>query len=767
VLGSTDRDADSGAASRPSEVPRWWIGPVVFVAVAVGYAGLAQATVWLHDPSPLGPVFWPGAGLSLAALLLLPARRWGWVVAAVVTGELTGNLVVWDLPLEASLWWTVANAVEPLVGAGLLRRYGNPRGLLVPLANLRSFLIFGVLAGPAIGASIGMFGTVASAGATATSFGQVWPSYLLSDALGVLVVAPLLLAWRDRRLRRHPAEAVAMAVIAVGLAALAFGDTGAAIATSLPYAVLPLLTWAALRFGIQGAAVAVFVMTQVAVRKAAEGGGLFPPGAGDADVVLPIFLLGAALTVFVLAAVVEGLADSTEVERQLTAQALRDDLTGLPNRRYLTEHLSRPVSRSDGRVVVLAADLDHFKFINDGHGHLAGDEVLIEVARRLEAGVGPGGVVARSSGDEFIAVVDIDDAAIDPLARRLMASVAEPMTLSTGSVLSQTISIGIADGSPPDDPELALREADAALHHAKRTGRARAHRFDEHLRAEDADRRMVQTDLHAGLTRGHITCHYQPEIDLATGHVFCFEALARWNHPTQGLLTPARFIPAIEDMGAIGQLFESVLDQALTVQTDWTRRLGWRPGLAVNLSANQLGDHTLPATVAAALDRAGAPAESLWLEVTETALARHPIDDLLLELHEVGVKLAIDDFGTGWSSVSRLAAFPWDLLKIDRSFVTGLGPGDDHAHRIIRSTITMAHDLGMLTTAEGVETPHQLQQLAELGCDYAQGYLFTRPLPEADTLTHVTHDHRWTGPGSRTQPGSLPTSSANTTRLSS
>jgi diguanylate cyclase len=483
-------------------------------------------------------------------------------------------------------------------------------------------------------------------------------------------------------------------------------------------------------------------------------------------VVLPIFLLGAAMSILVLAAMVEGLADSTEVQRQLTHQALRDDLTGLPNRRYLTECLSeQAVSRSGRRVVVLAADLDHFKFVNDGLGHLAGDEVLIEVARRLGASVGSDGIVARSSGDEFIAVLDVDDTDIDPLARQLMASVAEPMTLSTGSVLILSISIGIAHGSPTEDPELVLRGADAALHHAKRTGRARVHRFDDHLRREDADRRMVQTDLHDGLAQGHITCHYQPEIDLATGEVLCFEALARWNHPTQGLLTPDRFIPAIEDMGAIGQLFESVLHEALTVQSHWTRRLGWRPGLAVNLSTSQLGDHALPAMIAAALDRAGAPPASLWLEVTESALARQPVYNLLLELHEVGVKLGIDDFGTGWSSISRLAVFPWDLLKIDRSFVARLAPGDDHAHRIVRSTITMAHDLGMLTTAEGVETAYQRQQLTELGCDYAQGYLFSRPLPVSDTLAHVARSQLWTGPGSTIRAGSRPTSPSNTTKL--
>ncbi|TVR18868.1 MAG: EAL domain-containing protein [Nitriliruptor sp.] len=724
-----------------------WAGPVLLVGVAIAYGALAQATVWLHAPAAFDPVFWPGAGLSLAVLLLVPTRRWGWVIAGVAVAELAGSLA-WGFPLAPSLWWMVANSVGPLVGAALLRRYGNPDGRLTPLHHLRTFLVFGVLAGPTLTATLGTIGTSLFIGGSAGTLWQVWPSYLLSDALGVLVVAPLLLAWRHPGLSRHPAELAALTVTfaAVGGVTLAGPDT--ALAASLPYLLLPVLTWAGLRFGIRGAAVAVFVMTQVATFSTVADVGPISTIPGDAGaVLLPIFLLGAALSVFVLAAVVEGLADSTEVQRQLTYQALRDDLTGLPNRRFLIEYLAgRTASWPGERVVVFAADLDHFKFVNDGLGHAAGDEVLIEISRRLERALRPGDLVARSSGDEFIALVQVAEEDALPLARRLMDGVAEPMTLSTGSVITQPISIGIAEGCPGDDPELLLRGADAALHHAKRLGRAQAYRFDDHLRRQDRDRRTVQTGLAHGLEHGEIVCHYQPEIDLVTGRVVCFEALARWNHPTQGLLTPNRFIPAIEDMGAIGRLFDTVLAQALAAQADWDRKVGFAPDVAVNLSANQLGDNTLPATVAAALARAGVPAGSLWLEVTETAVTHGSFDDVLLALHDLGVKLAIDDFGTGWSSISRLAAFPWDLLKIDRSFVTRLAPGNGHAQRIISSTITMAHDLGMTTIAEGVETPAQLHRLTEFGCDYAQGYLFSRPVPAPDAFTHITGDRLWAGP---------------------
>jgi diguanylate cyclase (GGDEF)-like protein len=736
-------------AERTPVIQGRWAGPLVFFAVAVAYGGLAQTTAWLHAPSAFDPVLWPGAGLSLAVLLLVPTRRWGWVIAGVGVAELTGNLA-WGFSLAPSLWWVVANAAGPLAGATLLRRLGNPDGLLVPLHHLRSFLIFGALAGPALTATVGTIGTFWLLEGSFGTLWQVWPSYLLSDALGVLVVAPLLLAWRHRRLPRHPAEvgALALAFAAVWLVALVDADT--ALASSLPYLLLPLLTWAGLRFGIRGAAVAVFVMTQVATWTAVASVGPFVATPGDAGaVLLPVFLLGAALSVFVLAAVVEGLSDTTEVQLQLTRQAFIDDLTGLPNRRYLTEYLSDHTAEwFPGRVVVFTLDLDHFKFVNDGFGHEAGDEVLIEVARRLERSVRPGDVVARSSGDEFIAIVHAPEADILPLANRLMGIVAEPITLSTGGVVSQAVSVGVADGAPGDNPELALRGADAALHHAKHLGRAQAYRFNHHLQRQDRDRRMVQSDLRRGLEQGQIVCHYQPEIDLVTGQVVCFEALARWNHPTEGLLTPDRFIPAVEDMGAIGELFETVLTQALAAQTDWASKLGSAPDVAVNLSANQLGVHSLPTTVATVLARTKGTPGRLWLEVTETALTHEPFYDVLLALYDMGVKLAIDDFGTGWSSISRLAAFPWDLLKIDRSFVAALGTGDGHAQRIISSTITLAHDLGMATVAEGVETSRQLERLTEFGCDYVQGYHFSRAVPTSDVLTHVAEDRLWTGPGS-------------------
>ena len=392
-------------------------------------------------------------------------------------------------------------------------------------------------------------------------------------------------------------------------------------------------------------------------------------------------------------------------------------------------------------------DLDHFKVVNDGLGHHAGDEVLVEVARRMSGCVRPSDLVARLGGDEFVIVKDSPGDELEDLARRLLVAVAKPMTLTDGTKLTPSVSIGVADCGPGVDHSSLLRDADAALFRAKELGRGRFHRFDDQLRLQVVDRLFLQTEVRGALADDNLYCVYQPEIVIASGAFFSFEALSRWDHPTQGSISPARFIPVIEDTGVAGDLFDHVLEESLAAQSQWAKRLGFHPAVAINLSARQLGDTDLPGAVANALTRRGAPADSLWIEVTESALAEDTATGILLALHDLGVRLAIDDFGTGWSSMARLAAFPWDLLKIDQSFVQALGGPNQYAEHVVSSTIALAHALGIPTTAEGVETAEQLDRLAELGCDVAQGYLFARPVPARDAIAHVAVDGLWTGPG--------------------
>ncbi len=296
-------------------------------------------------------------------------------------------------------------------------------------------------------------------------------------------------------------------------------------------------------------------------------------------------------------------------------------------------------------------------------------------------------LVARLGGDEFVILMDGAGDQLEGIARRLIAAVALPMTLSDGTTLTPSISAGVAHAEPGTDASSLLRNADAALFRAKDLGRGRFHWFDDQVRLQVADRLLVQTELQDALANDHLYCAYQPEVAIESGALFSFEALSRWDHPTQGPISPARFVPVIEDIGLAGDLFDHVIKEALGAQAQWAKQLGFHPAVAINASARQLGNTDLPGAVAKALTRAGCPVESLWIEVTEGALASDEASNVLQELHDLGVRLAIDDFGTGWSSMARLATFPWDLLKIDQAFVQALGGPNKYAEQVVVSTI--------------------------------------------------------------------------------
>jgi len=734
-------------------------GAVLFLLVAASYLAFAQYVVFLNDPVNFGAGFWPAAGLSLGLLLLVRRRRWGWVLGGVAVAEFGGDLAH-GYPPMAALLWTAGNCIEPLVGAVLLRRWGNGAGWLVPVHQLLRFLLAAVVFGPLAGASIGTLGTLVAVGPV--GMWQVWPKYFVGDALGVLVIAPLLLCWKEQRIGRHLSETLTLGLSLLAVTVVSFDSLGYVWDSALPYLVIPLLTWAALRYGSRGAALGVFATTQIANWSTSTGDGPFAAAGaatGQAITLLQIFLVITAVSTLVLAALVEDLVDRTEVEARLARQATTDELTGLPNRTLLTRSLSERMTSSPGGegVGVYMCDLDNFKVINDGFGHHAGDEVLVEVARRMRGCVRPVDLVARMGGDEFVILQDGGGDELEGVARRLIAAVAVPMTLSNGTTLTPSLSLGIAHGKPNSDRSSLLRDADAALFHAKQRGRGRFHRFDDELRLQIVDRLFIQTEVPVALANDDLYCVYQPEVVIESGALFGFEALSRWDHPTQGSLSPARFIPVIEDLGLAGELFDHVLDETLGAQAQWAKRLGFHPSVAVNFSARQLSDTDVPGAVAKALTRAGCPADSLWIEVTEGSVAAPTASSTLLALHDLGVRLAIDDFGTGWSSMARLANFPWDLLKIDQTFVQSLGGPNTYGEQVVVSTIALAHALGIPTTAEGVETPEQLERLRQLGCDIAQGYLFARPAPARDAITHVSADGRWTGPGFVVPQGSTAT----------
>ena len=419
-------------------------------------------------------------------------------------------------------------------------------------------------------------------------------------------------------------------------------------------------------------------------------------------------------------------------EADARRSALTDALTGLPNRAGLSAHLGSAAA-GDGRPVgVLVVDLDHFNVVNESLGAAAGDELLLTVAGRLRAAVREGAAVARLSADEFAVVDGCEDAdEARALAERLLEALSAPVVLE-GLEVFTSASIGAAVAAAREgSAQRALHDAGAAMQRAKARGRNRVEVHDPARTDAAVDRLRLLGELRRGIAAGELRLHYQPRIGLRDGTVSGAEALVRWQHPERGLLPPAEFIDLAERSGLVRELGARVLDGAVEQAARWARD-PHHPTLevAVNLSTRQLTDPGLVASVTGALARHGLDPHLLVLEVTETALVTDPgaAEAALTALKELGIGIAVDDFGTGYASLTYLQRFPVDELKIDRSFVTGLGVSDGDA-AIVRTCVQLAHAVGVRAVAEGVETEQQREALRGMGCDFAQGYLYSRPLP--------------------------------------
>jgi diguanylate cyclase (GGDEF)-like protein/PAS domain S-box-containing protein len=447
----------------------------------------------------------------------------------------------------------------------------------------------------------------------------------------------------------------------------------------------------------------------------------------------------------------QSITDRKEAEERLLHDALHDTLTGLPNRALMLDHLKLTIARAkrrqDLKFAVLFLDLDRFKLVNDTLGHMAGDQLLVGFARRLESCLRPGDTIARVGGDEFTILLEdlTDEKEAVSVAERIHQELKLPFNLCGRDVFT-TVSIGIAPGSLAyNQPDEILRDADTAMYRSKSLGKARHETFDEEMHARSTDLLRMETDLRLAQEHNQFFINYQPIVALDDFHVCGFEALVRWQHPERGLISPQDFIPVAEEGGQILQIGQWVLRQACYQAKRWQEKFPSDENLymTVNLSAKQFAQPDLLDQVSSILDATGLDPNFLKLEITESVL----MDDfdsaaaMLFKLRALGVRLSIDDFGTGYSSLTYLHRFPIDTLKIDRSFVSVLDK--DHLE-IVRTILNLAENLDMDVVAEGVETQEQMSLLRNLSCQSGQGYFFSRPMTveEAERVLEETYTPR-------------------------
>jgi diguanylate cyclase (GGDEF)-like protein/PAS domain S-box-containing protein len=429
----------------------------------------------------------------------------------------------------------------------------------------------------------------------------------------------------------------------------------------------------------------------------------------------------------------EDITERRQAEAQIAHMSRHDALTDLPNRVLFREHMDQNLARvrRGESLAVLCLDLDYFKSINDTLGHAVGDAMLRAVADRLRDCVRETDTVARLGGDEF-AVLQVgarQPADATGLAQRIVEALGKPFDLA-GHQLVIGASVGIAvSPNDGDDPDQLMKNADLALYRAKEDGRNGFRFFEPEMDAKMRWRRSLEADLRKALTQGEFELFYQPVVNLRQNEITGLEALLRWRHPERGMVSPADFIPLAEEIGLIIPLGEWVLRKACAEAATWSSRVT----VAVNLSAVQFKNKNLVATVVSALAASRLPPGRLEVEITESVLMQdnETILDILHQLRDIGVRISMDDFGTGYSSLSYLRRFPFDKIKIDRSFVRDVAMRGDSLS-IVRAVTGLGSSLGMVTTAEGVETAEQLNVLRAEGCTEVQGYLFSPPRPASE-----------------------------------
>jgi len=703
---------------------------VALTALVYALAGWVSLKVATYVAGVIAAV-WLAAGVGAMASL-----RFG---LAGVTGVLLGSFAIISqvLPVEAALRLAIGAAASAAI-MGYLPRYLQPFSpTLESVPSVAKFALVAAPIGCGVSALLGVF-SLASAGILPDDlmFQGLWV-WWLGDLLGVYLIAPVLLTasrW-DLLPTSKPARVEGLVLIFSMLLL-----TYAMLAHIQPlrpsevvlFVLLPGVLWAALRFSVTGASLAIFLSALIVLGVAVVSSG----GAISSTDSRELFALQVSMFAMALAGlfVSAALAERRHSEMRLDMLANHDPLTGLPNRSYFQDFLGQALARAQqekSQVSLLFIDLDRFKHINDSQGHEVGDQVLCVVGKRLDEQLRADDFVARLGGDEFAIILTHPPAsrAASRLVRKLLKSLAEPFKLDKRRY-AVGASIGISV-FPDDglDANTLLRQADLAMYQAKKR-RSGFEYFSDELNTVAQQQLSLENGLRQALDQGELALAYQPKLDLASGRVVGLEALVRWLPRTGGMISPDRFIPVAEETGLIMPLGRWVARASCEQWIAWRNAGLSPPPVAINLSPRQFNDAHLIDDIDAILAETGMDAAHLQLEVTESAAMEDPqrTFEMLGALRQRGLHVYIDDFGTGHSNLGQLKRMPIDALKIDKSFVDDVLTDSDSAE-IVYAIIRLSHALNMRVVAEGVESVEQLAFLKKQGCDEIQGFVVAKPLP--------------------------------------
>lgn len=727
-----------------SEPVREWVGNLIFMLPFVISAVLALRAAARH-PAQRASWLWFGGG------------QLAWATGQIIYTHL-------DLILLSSPYPSVADAfflaLIPcfIIGLLLLSRSPVPRQQR-PILALDTMIIVSALAAAYWEVAIGRSMVGHQGNVLALAVGVAYPA---AD-LVLIALLTVFCVWRPREFAGPDTLP-----LTAGLLSLLIADAGYQIKTAsgtylVGFGLDLFWTSAATLFGL-AAALAGVTHRRVHWEKLTRG---WLRAADFGQMALPYLAITMALSlaalhylfpdhesdgvilmtfvVVVLSSVRQFLTqqEARRLQRSLDLQAKHDPLTGLVNRSFLLQLLGQAILRADSRfaVAVLFIDLDRFKSVNDIYGHAAGDELLRDVARRLQGEVRPQDTVARQGGDEFVVMVTGIDhtSAVRDLGQRLLQALSLPFAVGNETVsVSASIGVTVCPAESPTASE-ALRNADIAMYEAKRRGRNGVQFYDQQIEQQTAEIHRIEVQLRGAIERGELSVYYQPLVSLASRQVQSAEALLRWESPVLGTVSPATFIPVAEQRGLIHAIGDWVLDTAVGQVSRW--RAAGTPDLSVsvNVSPLQFERDDFIAQVQATLHRHRLPGNALTLEITEGSLLSdfESSNIRLKQLRELGIQVALDDFGTGYSSLAYLRTLHVDIVKIDRSFIWAM---QDDGLTFVEAIVRIAHHLELRIVAEGIETAEQCSNLQNLSCDLGQGYLFSKPLPSGEFMAFAEKD---------------------------